>query len=328
LLASVALAAAGVGTACARLRMNLRWAAIAPAAVVVAVFSFVSWRQSGLYIDRFTLFQAAKEKNPDCWMIYQTLGTWELQHDRPQESIECFLKALDLYPREDTDRAQIHANYGCALFKLGRTREGVREFELAFAAGKRTPAIIEKLRKTYRDAREIDKLLDFDLRLTSLFPRNSMFHNNYGLTLAQTDRLPQAIKQYQLAIELEPQNAEAFNNLGAAYYLRGEVQPAAGCYRQALQCKPDYAEAHCNLGGLFYQMDAIQDAIPHLETAASLKPDYVKALFMLAKCYELVHQNEKAIAAGRRAFEAARSKNQDRMAAEIENWLESVRDGE
>ena len=360
LLGIVALAAAGIGIVCSRGRGNLRWAAIATAALVVVVFSFLSWRQSGLYIDRFTLFQAAKEKNPDCWMIYHTLGTWELNQNRPQASLDYFLKALDLCPHEDIDRAQIHERYGLALFKLGRTREGIEQFESAFAVGKPTPDIIEKLRHAYRETGKIDKLLDFDSRLTTLFPRNPVFHNSFGLTLAQTGRLPEAIEQYRQAIELDPKNAETFNNLGAAYYRRGDIQRAMGCYQQALQCKPDYAEAfnnlgtayyhrgdiqqavgcyqralqcnpdhaetHYNLGGLFYQMNAIPDAISHLEAAVSLKPDYVKAHFLLAKCYKAAHQNDKAIAAGRRALEAAQSKNQDRTAAEIEKWLKSVRD--
>jgi len=327
LLAIVALAAAAIGTACARLPMNLRWAAIAPAVVVAVVFSFFSWRQSGLYIDRFTLFQAAKEENPDCWMIHHTLGMWELKRNRPQESIEYFVKALDLHPQEDIDRAQIHENYGIALFELGQTREGIKELESAFAAGRRMPWVIQKLRDAYREAREIDKLLDFDSQLTSLFPSNSMFHYNYGLTLAQAGRLPEAIEQYQRAIKLDPTNAEAFNNLGAAYYYRRDIPRAVRCYQQALQCKPDYAEAHYNLGGLFYlyRADAIQDAIAHLEAAVSLKPDYVNAHFMLAKCYQVTRQNEKAVAEGRRALEVARSKKQNRTAAEIQKWLESMK---
>ena len=64
LLAVVALAAAAIGTAYAKLPNRMRWVAIAAAIVVVAAFSFFSWRQSGLYVDRFTLFQAAKRRTP------------------------------------------------------------------------------------------------------------------------------------------------------------------------------------------------------------------------------------------------------------------------
>jgi protein O-mannosyl-transferase len=324
LLAIVALAAAAIGTACARLPKNLRWVAIVPAILIVAVFSFFSWRQSGLYVDRFTLFQAAKEKNPDCWMIHETLGTWELANKRPKESIGYFLKALELHPREDADRGQIHEKYAAALFATERTAEGLEELEAAFAAGRRTPAIIEKLRSSYRQARDLDKLLAFDAELVDVFPGSPVYHNNYGLTLMRAEKVEAAIEQFQQAIKLDATNAEAFNNLGAVCYVLGDMGKAAGCYEQALRCKPDYAEAHYNLGGLLHRVDAIPDAIVHLEAAVTLKPDYVKAQVLLAKCYQIAHQDDKALAAGRKALEAARAAKQDGMAADIEKWLESL----
>jgi protein O-mannosyl-transferase len=324
LLAIVTLAAAAIGTARARLPRNFRWVAITPAIIVVAVFSFFSWRQSGLYVDRFTLFQAAREKNPDCWMIHETLGTWELGNKRPDEAIGYFLKAFELHPREDVDRGQIHEKYAAALFATNRTAEGLEELEAAFAAGRRTPAIIDKLRSSYRQARDIDKLLAFDAEFVDVFPGNPVCHNNYGLTLFRAEKVEAAIEQFQQAIKLDSANAEAFNNLGVAYYMLGDIGKAGGCYEQALRCKPDYAEAHFNLGGLLHRAEAIPDAILHLEAAVKLKPDYVKAHFLLGKCYQIAHQDDKAVAAGRRALEAARSAKQGGMAAEVEKWLESL----
>ena len=54
-------------------------------------------------------------------MIHHTLGTWEINIRRPQESIGYLLKAFELHPREDSDRGQIHETYASALFDLGRT---------------------------------------------------------------------------------------------------------------------------------------------------------------------------------------------------------------
>jgi len=264
-----------------------------------------------------TLFQAAKEKNPtlDDSPHARNLGN---QSTSPQQSIGYLLKALELHPRENLERGQIHETYARALFDLGRTREAVEELESAFAAGRRTPRLIEQLRNQYRKVKQLDKLLAFDSQLVKLFPHNSMYHNNYGLTLMQAGQWPAAIEQFQSAIRQDSRNAETLNNLGAAYDHLGDIRQAGGCYQQALQCKPDYAEAHFNLGFLLYRMDVIQEAISHLEAAVSLKPDYVNAHFLLAKCYQVVHQHAKAVAAGRTALELARSKKQDRLAADIE----------
>lgn len=320
-LAIVALAAGAIGTCFAGLRPNMRWAAIVPAAVVVVVFSFVSWRQSGLYVDRFTLFQAANERNPESWMVRHTLGTCELERGRPRESLEHFVKALELHPTKDAWGAQIHVQYGHALRKLGRTSEAIEQYELAFAAAKPTSRIIESLGEAYREAGQTDKLLEFNARVTKLFPKNVALRGNYAAALIQAGRLPEAIRQYRLAVELEPKNADLLNNLAVAYYLFGDARQAVGCYRQALECRPDYAEAHYNLGGLLFQLNSLQDAIHHLETAVSLKPDYLKAQFLLAKCYRVAHQDEKAIVVGRRALAMARLQKDGRTAAEIEEWM-------
>jgi protein O-mannosyl-transferase len=327
LLAIVALAASGIAMACARLPLKRRWAAIVPAAAVVAVFSLVSWRQSGLYTDRFTLFQAAKEKNPDSWMIHDTLGTWELNQNQPAESVAYFRKAIELCPPEIIECGRIHEHYGQALFMLGQTREGIEQWESAFAAGYTSHRIVDKLRMTYQQARDVAKLSAFDSRLTSLVPNNAVYHNNFGLTLAQSGRLNEAIEQYQLAVKLDPKDAKALNNLGAAYYRCRNIPGALDCYQRALQCKPDYAEAHYNLGGLLYQVNAIPDAMAHLEAAVRSKPDYISALFMLAKSYQVAQQDEKAIVAAEKALTLARSKKQNRIATDIERWLEDKKRG-
>ncbi len=213
------------------------------------------------------------------------------------------------------------------MFALGRTKEGVEELESAFTAGRRTLALIDRLRRAYREAKESDKLLDFDARLISLFPQNPAYHNNYGTTLMEAGQLPAAVEQFQQAINLDRQDAEAFNNLGVACFRAGKIGLAVGCYEQALQCKPDYAEAHYNFGGLLYRADKIPEATAHAEAAVKIKPDYFKAHFLLAKCYHVAHQDTKALAAGKLALEQARSKKQDHVAADIEKWLENVREG-
>jgi protein O-mannosyl-transferase len=327
LLAVVALAASVIGKV--RLRLPVKWraAAVIAAAAVVAVFSLVSWRQSGLYIDRYTLFRAANEKNADSWMIHDTLGVWELNQNRPAESVAHFRRALDLCPPQGVDCGHIHEHYGHALVRLGQTEEAVRQWELAVAAGWAPPRVVARLRETYRQSRDVDKLLALDSRLVELSPDSATAHYDLGVTLAQTGHLDRAIEQYRLAIKLDPQHARALNNLGAVYYRRREIKQAVDCYQRALQCQPDYAEAHYNLGGLLYQMDAIPEAIAHLEAAVRLKPDYASALFILAKSYQVAHQDQKAVAAATKAFELARANKQDRAAAEIEAWLEVQRRG-
>ena len=55
-------------------RGSAQRAAMVVAVVAVGALMFLTWRQSGLYRDPMTLYQAALEKNPDCWMAHNNLG--------------------------------------------------------------------------------------------------------------------------------------------------------------------------------------------------------------------------------------------------------------
>ena len=163
--------------------------------------------------------------------------------------------------------------------------------------------------------------------MASLFPSNPTCHSVYGLTLLKAGQLPAAIEQFQQAIKLNPGYAEAFNNLGTAYHRLGDIPQAGACFEQALRCNPDYPEAHYNLGGLLLLANAIPEATSHLEAAVNAKPDYVKARFLLAKCYKLLHKDDRAIATAKMALDMARSQEQDALAADIRKWLKSPGEG-
>jgi Flp pilus assembly protein TadD len=62
-----------------------------------------------------------------------------------------------------------------------------------------------------------------------LVPEFAEAHCNLGNALAQSGRLPEAVEQYQLALQFKPDFAEARNNLEQAR--RMMAQPAAGSNR-------------------------------------------------------------------------------------------------
>jgi Flp pilus assembly protein TadD len=102
-------------------------------------------------------------------------------------------------------------------------------------------------------------------------------HNNLGLVLGQTGRVPEAIEHFEQALRINPVFAEAHNNLGVALVQSGRIGDAIEHYEQALRLKPDFAEAHNNLGVALVQSGRIGDAIEHYEQALRLKPDFAEA---------------------------------------------------
>ena len=59
---------------------------------------------------------------------------------------------------------------------------------------------------------------------------------------------PEALRQYQKAIELKPDFYTAYYNMGTLYQAMNDLKKAVQAYRKALDLHPDYREAWYNLG--------------------------------------------------------------------------------
>ncbi len=97
-------------------------------------------------------------------------------------------------------------------------------------------------------------------------------------------------------VEKLPQNERAHNNLGIALFDEGRIPEAIAQYERALQLKPDLAEAHTNLGNAFAKIPGRMDeAIAQYKEAVRLKPGYIAARFSLANAFDDEGHTDQAI---------------------------------
>jgi len=166
-----------------------------------------------------------------------------------------------------------------------------------------------------------------------LKPDHLEAHNNLGNALARLGRLQEAIGQYQQALRIKPDYAKTYNNLGNALLQAGRVQEAVGQYEQALRLKPDLAEAQNNLAWLLATLPPAQggDPIRAVELARrSCEPDHSRSadyLDTLGIAYAAAGQFDAAIAAAQRAIDLARAAGQTNLVKEIAARLELYRSG-
>jgi len=112
---------------------------------------------------------------------------------------------------------------------------------------------------------------------------NYLAHHNLGVALADEARFPEAIQQYQAALEMEPNAANVLTDYGNALAKSGRPQEAIAHYRASLRTLPDSPITHNNLANALAANPAtMPEAIAEYQTALRLKPDYEEARSNLA----------------------------------------------
>lgn len=64
------------------------------------------------------------------------------------------------------------------------------------------------------------------------------------------ERVEEAEKQYQLALNIDPKNAAAHNNCGVLLERMGNKDEARKQYHLALEADPNHTAAHYNYGNI------------------------------------------------------------------------------
>jgi tetratricopeptide (TPR) repeat protein len=124
-----------------------------------------------------------------------------------------------------------------------------------------------------------DAIVQFEAAL-QINPGSAKMHNNLGNALMDVPgRLPDAMAEFEAALRLDPGLAAAHNNLGTAWLeMPGHLPDAMTEFEAALRLNPDLADAHDNLGTIFFNMPGrMPDAITQFEAALRLNPDSMEA---------------------------------------------------
>lgn len=97
--------------------------------------------------------------------------------------------------------------------------------------------------------------------------------------------LTEAIREYQLGLELAPENVNLLNSLGVAYVKFNRPAKAAACFEQVLALEPDNFMALFNLGSTWLTMDRDDLAVGYLERGLQVNGIYFDLVLQLAGLY-------------------------------------------
>jgi tetratricopeptide (TPR) repeat protein len=143
--------------------------------------------------------QAADSNEEKLWS-HRNLGKAFYENPTTQvQAVDEFKKALDLAP--GSKREQL--NYGLALLRGGKTREGIEQLEQVQKRFPELPHTYFNLGIVYKKDGDFEKALPQFERMVKLVPEEPISHYNLGVLLRQANRLPEAIAEFNKAIAID-----------------------------------------------------------------------------------------------------------------------------
>jgi Flp pilus assembly protein TadD/peroxiredoxin len=118
--------------------------------------------------------------------------------------------------------------------------------------------------------------------------------NNLGILAAREGHTDEAIRNFQLALQIDPDHVIALQNLGNAYRQNKDWENAKTTLKRAVDLSPENAEANYSLGMVFAQLGDTQHAYEYLQRALAARPEYPEALNNLGILYIRTQRPDQA----------------------------------
>ena len=231
---------------------------------LLLVLGVLTWRQTAIYHNVFTLYTSTLTKNPGCWMAHYNLGIALSDRGKTDEAIAHYRQAIELRP----NYAEAHYNLGRLLAQKGQLDDAVTHYEKAL---------------------EIN-------------PVDAEAHNNLGVTLFGGGRVDEAIVHYQQALTIRPDYADASCNLANALLSKGDLDGAIASYSLCLELSPNQPEAEYDLASALLRKGRTDEAIAHYKTLLELHPNSADADANLGSAFLAKGRVQEAMAAYRNAL--------------------------
>jgi tetratricopeptide (TPR) repeat protein len=246
--------------------------------VLLLPLVFLTWRQTAIYHDLFTLYTSTLTKNPGCWMAHYNLGIALNDWGETDEAIAHYQQAIELRP----GYAEAHYNLGRLLAQKGQLDDAVTHYEKALETDPADAEAQNNLGVTLFGSGRVDEALDHYRKALTIRPDYAEASCNLANALLSKGDLDAAIARYSACLQLSPNQPEAEYDLASALLRKGRTDEAIVHYQKALELRPDSADAHANLGSAFLAKGRVRDAIGEYRNALRISPENMTAQSNLA----------------------------------------------
>jgi tetratricopeptide (TPR) repeat protein len=163
--------------------------------VVVIPTSVLTMKQTEIWKDSMTLWNAELKLFPNSCRAYFTRGSYYYEKGMLKQSLDNFNRAIELEPRF----VEAYYNRGIAYEDLGDDQQALRDYTLAI----------------------------------SLRPEYQLPYNNRGRLYGKMGQYGKALKDFDMAVKLDIQDSVGYFNRGLAYKMMGEKEKSDNDFRTA-----------------------------------------------------------------------------------------------
>ncbi len=128
-------------------------------------------------------------------------------------------------------------------------------------------------------------------------------YNNRGLTYMYLNKLPQAVADFNAAINLRPEMTKLYYNRAYAFFKSGNIDQAISDCNYAISVDPDAAQGYANRGSFYLDSDNYGLALKDFNKAISIDPTLELTYLNRGKLFSKTGQWQKAIADFNRVIE-------------------------
>jgi tetratricopeptide (TPR) repeat protein len=139
-----------------------------------------------------------------------------------------------------------------------------------------------------------EALKDFDLAI-ELDPKYGSAIANRGRTYHLMGRYEEALKDFDLAIELNPKDNRAFSLRGRTYRRMKHYEEALKDFDMAIELDPKYTWSIASRGQTYRSMKRYEEALKDFDLAIELNPKLDWALAYRGRTYHLMQRYQEAL---------------------------------
>ena len=175
-----------------------------------------------------------------------------------------------------------------------RYRDAIPQLEQVLKEEPDMPLANLQLGRAWSGLENYDKALPWLRKAVELTPESGRAHFELGMALAETEDWAGAASQMEAALVHIPDSDEMYFDLATAYEHLARVPDAIKSYQTALQLNPNQYRANLMFGRLLGMRDDPQAALPYSQKAVQLQPQSPDAHKFLANVYTELGQEENA----------------------------------